>query len=82
MCYIQMENPRRFTEMEGGVDSYEQSWNEVLGVQQTGLEKVNLQITAITTPSSTGARGAFCALREKMEPIAGVSSHATAGVYL
>ncbi len=51
-------------------------------MQQTGFEEVNLQITAITKPSSTGDRGAFCALREILEPIAGVSSHATAGVYL
>ncbi len=36
-------------------------------MQQTGLEKVNLQITAITKPSSTGERGAFCACREVLE---------------
>ncbi len=36
-------------------------------MQQTGLEKVNLQITAITKPSSTRDRGAFCACPKILE---------------
>ncbi len=37
-------------------------------MQQTGLEKVNLHITAITKSSFTGERCAFCACREILEP--------------